>query len=124
MAVNVSEADPVRAGRGSDKSVPRGLIGIGIGGLTLEALVLLLAIPAVAGAERGHVTAWHLIYMGVLVVLVILAAAWLRRPHGLVPGTVVQPLVIAAGAVTWPMYVVGLLFAGIWVYYLRLWRMG
>jgi hypothetical protein len=23
--------------------------------------------------------------------------------------------------VTWPMYVVGALFTGIWVYYLRLW---
>jgi hypothetical protein len=102
---------------------PRGLIGVGIGGLSLEALVLLLATPAVAGAERGHVTAWHLAYLLGLVVLVVLAAAWLRRPHGLVLGTVVQPLVIAAGVVTWPMYVVGALFAGIWVYYLRLWRL-
>src|SRR5690348_12079892 len=101
---------------------PRGLIGVGIGGLSLEALVLLLATPAVASAERGHVTAWHLAYLLGLVVLVVLAAAWLRRPHGLVPGTVVQPLVIAAGVVTWPMYVVGTLFAGIWIYYLRLWR--
>jgi hypothetical protein len=105
-------------------SPPRGLIGVGIGGLALEALVLLLATPAVASAERGHVTAWHLAYLLGLAVLVVLAAAWLRRPHGLVPGTVVQPLVIAAGVVTWPMYVVGFLFAAIWLYYLRLWRGG
>jgi hypothetical protein len=106
----------------AEKPTPRGLVGVGIGGLSLEALVLLLATPAVASAERGHVTAWHLIYLLGLAVLIVLAAAWLRRPHGLVPGTVVQPLVIAAGVVTWPMYVVGVLFAGIWVYYLRLWR--
>jgi len=101
---------------------PRGLIGVGIGGLSLEALVLLLATPGAAAAERGHVTPWHLGYLFGLVVLLVIAAAWLRRPHGLVPGTVVQPLVIAAGVVTWPMYVVGVLFAGIWIYYLRLWR--
>lgn len=103
-------------------AAPRGLVGVGIGGLTLEALVLLLATPAVATAERGHVTAWHLAYLLGLVVLLIVAAAWLRRPRGLVPGTVVQPLVIAAGVITWPMYVVGVLFAGIWLYYLNLWR--
>jgi hypothetical protein len=106
----------------AEKPTPRGLVGVGIGGLSLEALVLLLATPAVASAERGHVTAWHLIYLLGLAVLIVLAAAWLRRPHGLVPGTVVQPLVIAAGVVTWPMYVVGALFAGIWVYYVRRWR--
>jgi len=107
-----------------DAPAPRGLIGVGVGGLSLEALVLLLATPAVASVERGHVTFWHLAYLLGLVVLIIFSAAWLRRPHGLVPGTVVQPLVIAAGVVTWPMYVVGALFAGIWVYYLRLWRTG
>lgn len=101
---------------------PRGLVGVGIGGLSLEALVLLLATPAVTTAERGHVTAWHVAYLLGLVVLLIVAAVWLRRPHGLVPGSVVQPLVIAAGVVTWPMYVVGVLFAGIWLYYLNLWR--
>ena len=103
---------------------PRGLIGIGIGGLVLEALVLLLAAPAVATAERGHVTGWHVGVLLLLAVLLIAAATVLRRRHGLVFGTAVQPLVIAAGVVTWPMYVVGALFAAIWAYYLRLWRTG
>ena len=106
----------------ADAPAPRGLIGVGVGGLALEALVLLLATPAVASAERGHVTFWHLAYLLGLAVLIIFSAAWLRRPHGLVPGTVVQPLVIAAGVVTWPMYVVGLIFAGIWGYWLHLRR--
>jgi hypothetical protein len=95
---------------------------VGIGGLTLEAIVLLLAAPAVATAERGDVTWWHVGYLLGLAVLLVIAAALLRRPHGLVPGTVVQPLVILAGVITWPMYVVGALFTGIWIYYLRLWR--
>ena len=105
----------------TQEAPPRGLIGIGIGGLVLEALVLLLAAPAVAAAERGHVTWWHVAYLLVLAVLLIVAAALLRRPNGRVFGTVLQPFVIAAGLVTWPMYVVGALFTGIWIYYLRLW---
>jgi small-conductance mechanosensitive channel len=100
---------------------PRGLVGIGIGGLTLEAIVLLLAAPAVATAQRGHVSAAGIGYLLGLAVLLVVAAAVLRKPRGRVVGTIAQPLVIAAGAVTWPMYVVGALFAGIWVYYLRLW---
>lgn len=111
-----------------EPAAPRGLVGIGIGGLVLEALVLLLATPAVATAERGHVTGWHIAYLLGLVVLLVLAAVVLARrrgrgrSHGLVAGTAVQPLVILAGVVTWPMYVVGVLFTGVWLYYLRLWR--
>ncbi|MBV9291599.1 MAG: DUF4233 domain-containing protein [Frankiales bacterium] len=101
---------------------PRGLVGVGIGGLALETIVLLLAAPAVATAERGHVHAWHVVVPLLLAVLTGGAAAVLRRPRGLLAGTVLQPLVIAAGVVTWPLYVVGGLFAAIWVYYLRLWR--
>lgn len=101
---------------------PRGLVGIGIGGLALEATVVLLATPAVTTAERGHVVVWHVAYLLGLAVLLIVAAVLLRRPYGLYVGSVVQPLVIAAGVVTWPMYVVGLAFTATWVYYLRLWR--
>jgi hypothetical protein len=35
--------------------------------------------------------------------------------------SLLQPWVIVSGVITWPMYVVGILFAGIWLYYLRLW---
>ena len=93
---------------------PRGLIGIGAGGLVLEALVLLLAAPAVASAERGHVLAWHVVYLLALGVLLIVAAAQLRRQHGRVFASLLQPWVIAAGVVTWPMYVVGVAFTGLW----------
>jgi hypothetical protein len=104
------------------EAAPRGLVGVGIGGLTLEAIVVLLATPAVTTAERGHVVAWHVAYLLALAVLLVAAAAVLRRPHGLLVGSAVQPLVVGAGVVTWPMYVVGVLFTAIWVYYLRLWR--
>ena len=101
---------------------PRGLYGIGSGGLALEAIVLLLAAPAVATSERGHVVAWHVGYLLAVAVLLIVAAAVLRRRWGLVFATCLQPLVVLAGLISWPMYVVGALFVAIWIYYLSLWR--
>jgi hypothetical protein len=113
-------SDP--AGAPAPSAPPRGLVGVGIGGLALEAIVLLLAAPAIATAERGHVSAWHVALPLVLAALTVAAAVVLRRPRGRLAGSVLQPLVIAAGVVTWPLYVVGALFGAIWVYYLRLWR--
>jgi hypothetical protein len=103
----------------TQQEAPRGLYAIGTAGLAIEALVLLLAIPAVASSERGHVSGAHIGYLVLLVVLLIVAAATLRRRGGKVVSTAVQVLVIAAGVVSWPMYVVGAAFAGIWVYWLR-----
>ena len=97
-------------------------MAIGAVGLGFEALVLLLAVPAVTTAQRGHVHVGGVVYLLVLVVLVILAAARLRRPGGVAVATGVQVLVVAAGVVTWPMYAVGLVFAAIWAYWLRLRR--
>jgi hypothetical protein len=103
----------------SDATAPRGLYAVGTAGLEIEALVLLLAIPAVASSERGHVSAAHIGYLVLLVLLLIGAAALLRHRGGKVVSSAVQVLVIGAGVVSWPMYVVGLAFAGIWVYWLR-----
>ena len=100
---------------------PRGLYAIGSAGLALEALVLLLAAPAVLSVERGHVSWLKVGYMFGLAALLIVAAALLRRRGGKVFATAVQVPVVAAGLITWPMYIVGLAFAGIWVYWLFLW---
>jgi hypothetical protein len=102
---------------------PRGLYAIGAASLAIEALVVLLALPAVATAQRGHVSAPDLGYLGLLVVLLIGAAVVLRRRGGKVISSAVQVLVIAAGIVSWPMYVVGAAFAGLWVYWLRQWHL-
>ena len=95
-------------------------MAVGAAGLGFEALVLLLAIPAVTTAERGHVHVAGVVYIAALAVLLILVAARLRGRGGVATGTVVQVLVIGAGVVTWPMYVVGAVFAAIWAYWLRL----
>jgi hypothetical protein len=100
---------------------PRGLYAIGSAGLGLEALVLLLAGPAVLSLERGHISALRVGYLFFLALLLVLAAARLRTRGGKVFATALQALVIAGGLVTWPMYVVGAAFAAIWIYWLRLW---
>lgn len=105
------------------QSAPRGLYAVGSAGLAIEALVVLLAVPAVVSSQRGHVSGPDVGYLAGLVVLLVLAAALLRRRGGRVLSSGVQVLVIAAGVVSWPMYVVGVAFAGIWVYWLRLFRL-
>jgi hypothetical protein len=97
-------------------------MAIGAAGLAFEAIVLLLAIPAVTTAQRGHVHLGEVLYLVGLVLLVVLAAGMLRRRGGVALATGAQVLVIAAGVVTWPMYVVGAVFAAIWAYWLRLRR--
>jgi len=104
------------------KSEPRGLMAIGAVGLGFEALVLLLALPAVTTAQRGHVHVAGVVYLAALALVLIVLAGTLRRPGAIVVASVVQVLVIAGGLVTWPMYVVGLVFAAIWAYWLRLRR--
>jgi hypothetical protein len=99
----------------------KSLYAVGAAALGLQALVLLLAAPAVISLERGHVSWVKVGYMLALAVLLIAGAAVLRRPGGKVFGSALQVLTIAGGIITWPMYVVGAAFAGIWVYWLALW---
>ncbi len=100
---------------------PRGLYAVGSAGLAIEAMVLLLAVPAVISQERGHVSALGVGYLVALIILLVVAAARLRKPGGRVLATVTQVLVVAGGLVTWPLWVVGAAFAGIWVYWLAQW---
>jgi hypothetical protein len=62
-------------------------------------------------------------YLVGLFVLLVVATATLRRRGGKVFSSVVQVVAIGAGIATWPMYVVGAAFAGIWLYWLRQWHL-
>lgn len=101
----------------------RGLSAIGAAGLAIEALVVLLATPAVITLDRGHVSALKVAVLLALFALLVVAAIVVRRPIGKAFGTAMQPLVFLAGIVTWPMFVVGVVFGLIWAYWLRLWRL-
>lgn len=100
---------------------PPGLARVGTAALSIEALVVLLAIPAVVSL-RGDVPLAAVVYLLGVVLILIVAAGLQRRPGGRLLGTLAQVPVVAAGAVTWPLYVLGVLFAGLWLAYLRLGR--
>jgi hypothetical protein len=108
----------------TEPSAPRGLVAIGAAGLGMEALVMWLSAPGIAALDRGHVPTIGIGYVVAVGVLLVVAAALMRKPWGREVGTAVQVPAIATGVVAWPMYVVAAVFAAIWVYYLRLWRGG
>jgi hypothetical protein len=103
-------------------AAPRGLVAIGAAGLSMEALVMWLSAPGIAALNRGHVSAIGIGYVVGVGVLLVVAAALMRRPWGRRAGSVVQIPALATGVVAWPMYVVAAVFAAIWLYYLHLWR--
>ena len=101
---------------------PRGLMAIGAAGLAFEAIVILLAIPEVITGNRGHVPVGGVVYLVVLAVALLVVAGMLRRRWGVTAGSVAQVAVIAGGVVTWPLYAIGVIFGGIWLYWLHLRR--
>lgn len=98
----------------------RALRGIASGLLVLETIVVLLAIPVArfqtdAGLGPAATTALVL-----LAVALFALCAVLRKPWAGPVGTVLQVAVVATGFFAWPMFVLGLLFGGMWVAYTRM----
>ena len=85
--------------------------------LIMEAIVIGLAIPvAIVSEHANHGLAGGI--GGGLAVCAVLIGGVVGRPHmgwALWAGTVLQVLVIAAGAVVPAMYVLGVIFAALWV---------
>jgi hypothetical protein len=85
--------------------------------LVMEAIVIALAIPV--AITIGHASPRVAGYAGgVLAVAAVLLAGVVGRPGlqvALVAGSVLQLLVIAAGALVPVMYALGAIFAGFWV---------
>ena len=85
--------------------------------LVMEAIVIGLAIPVAIVLEHAN----HALAGGIgggLAVLAVLIGAVVGRPRmgwAVYAGTVLQVLVIAAGVVVPAMYVLGVIFAALWV---------
>jgi hypothetical protein len=91
--------------------------------LAFEAIVVLLAIPV--AVTLGGVEPAVAISGGVgLALLCVLVAGSLGRPWGYQAGWVVQGLVLASGFVVTSMFLVGGIFAALWVIGLRVGRRG
>lgn len=94
---------------------------LGAATLGIEAIVLGLALvtihalhPATAGSA--------LLAVGVLTGLCLAIAAGQRWRAGPAAGLLLQLLVMAAGVLIWPLFILGAIFAGLWAVYLRFHR--
>ena len=74
-------------------------------GLAVPVMILVSAVsPALAGIGGGGAA-----------LLALVAAGLMRRPVGYLVGWLTQPVGILLGLLTPAMFVVGMLFAGLWV---------
>lgn len=103
-----------RASR-ADRATRGAMAGV----LGLEALVVLLVPRALAYTSTGLGVTRTLILIG-LAVLLIAAAAVMRRAWGVAVGSVLQLAFIATGVLLTAMFVIGVIFAGIWLWLLNL----
>lgn len=87
--------------------------------LALEALIVLLVPRTIARTGTGIDPGKTVALVGLAVVLV-LAGTLLRRPWGIAVGSVLQVPLIATGVWVQAMFVLGLVFLGIWLYLLKL----
>ncbi|MDO3702033.1 DUF4233 domain-containing protein [Micromonospora sp. C28SCA-DRY-2] len=99
----------------------RAVRGLGAGTLSLEALVLLLAIQPIrvvggdlSGTAIGAVVA--------LAVTAVVLAGMMRRPWAWHAGTALQGLLMLAGLLHWSLFALGVIFALVWAYALHVRR--
>jgi hypothetical protein len=99
----------------ADRATRGALAGV----LGLEALVVLLLPRAIAFTETGLGGTRTALLIGLAVVMVAVATQ-LRRTWGIGAGSALQLLFILTGIWLGAMFVVGVIFAAIWLYLLSL----
>ncbi|MEU6078587.1 DUF4233 domain-containing protein [Micromonospora sp. NPDC047074] len=99
----------------------RAVRGLGAGTLSLEALVLVLAIQPirVVGGDLGGAAIGAVVALAVAAVLL---AGLMRRPWAWHAGTALQGLLMLAGLLHWSLLVLGVVFALVWAYALHVRR--
>ncbi|BCJ32022.1 DUF4233 domain-containing protein [Actinocatenispora sera] len=95
------------------------LRGAGAGVLSIEALVLLLAVLPLRMLKAPG---WGMAAVAILAALAIVLIGLLKRRWAWYAGIVLQALVIATGVAHWAIAVIGCLFAAIWLYVLHVRR--
>ncbi|MFI5491656.1 DUF4233 domain-containing protein [Actinoplanes sp. NPDC051859] len=89
--------------------------GLGAGTLTLEAIVLLLAIQPIR-IMGGNLTGWGIGAVVGLAVAAAVIAGSMRRSWAWPAGTALQALLLAAGLLHWSLAALGLIFGAAWWY--------
>jgi Protein of unknown function (DUF4233) len=106
----VTAPDPVRAARA--------LRGGAAAVLLIEGIVVLFVPRGIAQTGPG-LTGARLALLLVLAALLVAASAVQRRPQGLVVGTVLQVPVVLTGLLASVLWLIGGVFALIWLYLLQ-----
>jgi hypothetical protein len=117
-------AGPPAAGppaAGPNPRTERAVRGALAAALTLEALVVLLVPRAIAQFGSG-LAGWKLAVLLTLAGLLVVTAALAGRRAGRLLGSALQVALIACGLLTAAMFVLGAVFAAIWIFLLRLRR--
>ncbi|WP_041831993.1 DUF4233 domain-containing protein [Actinoplanes sp. N902-109] len=104
--------EPRRSGLRNPAAAVRGL---GAGTLTLEAIILLLAIRPIQ-LLGGHLSGWGVGAVITLAVLAALVAGMMRRRWAWPAGSVLQVLLLACVFLHWSLGAVGLIFGAAWMY--------
>lgn len=96
---------------------------LGAAVLSLEAIVVILAIPVVIVVGTVPVPPWLGISAGViLAIALIVLARYVTRPWAIPVGWVLQVLVVLTGLLAPAMFIVGGIFALLWGVAIRLGR--
>lgn len=96
---------------------------LGAAVLSLEAIVVILAIPVVVVVGTVPVPPWLGISGGVILALaLIVLARYVTRPWAIPVGWVLQALVVLTGLLAPAMFIVGGIFALLWGVAIRLGR--
>ncbi|NYT94787.1 DUF4233 domain-containing protein [Salinispora sp. H7-4] len=113
-----SVAPPRRSGL---RNPQRAVAGLGAGLLSLEALVLVLAIQPIR-VVGGGLGAAAIAAVVALAVVAVLLAGMIRRAWAWPAGVVLQGALLLAGALHWSLLVLGVIFALVWAYALHVRR--
>lgn len=94
---------------------------LGASVLALEAIVVILAIPVALVVGPVPAPTWLVVTGGiVLAIALIIVARYVTQPWGITAGWILQALVILTGFLARPMFVVGAIFALLWLVAIRL----
>ncbi|WP_027660795.1 DUF4233 domain-containing protein [Salinispora fenicalii] len=113
-----SVSPPRRSGL---RNPPRAVAGLGAGLLSLEALVLVLAIQPIR-VVGGGLSAAAIAAVVALAVAAVLLAGLIRRAWAWSAGTVLQGALLLAGVLHWSLLALGVIFALVWAYALHVRR--
>ncbi|WP_019869141.1 DUF4233 domain-containing protein [Salinispora oceanensis] len=120
-AAGLSKGSGVPPRRSGLRNPQRAVAGLGAGLLSLEALVLVLAIQPMRVVDGG-LSAAAIAAVVALAVVAVLLAGVIRRAWAWSAGIVLQGALLLAGALHWSLLVLGVIFALVWAYALHVRR--